>query len=452
MSDKDQAGPVGKGKRFLKLAGMTASVAGNYARTRIKSAFQEAGEAARERAETHSLNGERIAKTLGELKGAAMKVGQMASVAGDVLPRELATALKSLQKEAPPMPYEVIAAQIEAELGAPPEVLFSRFDREPFAAASIGQVHRAQVDDGREVVVKVQYPGVDKSVDSDLTHLKIALKASGLVKVDAKALNALFEELRARLHEELDYCNEADNVRAFRQYHARHDFITIPEVVGERSAKRVLTLTYEPGTNINSLDDEGFDQETRDLIGAHLFEMTLSQLFDFGSIHADPNPANFSFRKDGSIVLYDFGCVKKLKPEIATAYRDTIVAGIREDYDGIEAGLQALGARAPGGPPVEYSYYKQWRDMILTPFLCEGPFDYRRSTIHDELKAMIPGLLKRYASFQPPAELVFVDRVVGGHYGNLRIIGSKGRFLDIVLTYLSPDGELAEVIARQGAR
>jgi predicted unusual protein kinase regulating ubiquinone biosynthesis (AarF/ABC1/UbiB family) len=431
---------VGKGKRFFKLAGMTASVAGNYAKSRLKGVFQDAADAAKDRAELHSVNGERIAKTLGELKGAAMKVGQMASVAGDILPKELSGALKKLQKEAPPMPYEVIARQIEAELGASPDVLFEHFDKEPFAAASIGQVHRARVDDGREVVVKVQYPGVDKSVDSDLAHLKIALKASGLVKIKGKALNELFTELRARLHEELDYCNEADNVRYFKQYHsANHPFIVIPDVVGERSAKRVLTLTYEPGTNINELGNEGFDQAARDKIGEHLFEMTLSQIFDLQSIHADPNPANFSFRKDGTIVLYDFGCVKRLKPEIAEAYKNTLRAGVEEDYAGVEDGLIALGARNPDGPAVEHSYYKQWRDLFLTPFLSDEPFDYGASTVHDDVKRMIPGILKRIASFQPPAELVFVDRVVGGHYGNLRIIQSRGHFLDIVLRYIDAE-------------
>ena len=134
----------------MKLAGMTASVAGNYARSRLKTALSGEDAAEEERQRYHREAGDRIARTLGELKGAVMKVGQMASIASDVLPRELSDALSSLQKEAPPMAYEVIASQIEKELGSPPEALFDRFDKEPFAAASIGQVHRARVDDGRE--------------------------------------------------------------------------------------------------------------------------------------------------------------------------------------------------------------------------------------------------------------------------------------------------------------
>jgi predicted unusual protein kinase regulating ubiquinone biosynthesis (AarF/ABC1/UbiB family) len=436
MSSDDPKRPVSKGRRFLKLAGMTASVTANYAGARLKGVFQDATDAARARADAHQFSGEKIADTLGELKGAAMKIGQMASVAGDVLPRELSTALRKLQKEAPPVEYEVIAEQIEAELGSPPELLFERFDREPFASASIGQVHRARTDDGREVVVKVQYPGVDRSVDSDLFQLKIALKASGLVQMSRKSLNELFHEIRARLREELDYCNEADNVRDFRKFHADHSFVIVPEVVGERSAQRVLTLSYEAGDSINDLHTLGYSREVIDTIGANLFELTLSQLFEFQRLHADPNPANFAFRPNGDIVLYDFGCVKRCKPEIIRWYRETILAAIDENWDRVDQGMIELGARRPAGPRPEDAYYKVWRDLLLLPFLGDAPFDYGDSTIHDDLKKLIPGVLRRLDSFQPPVELIFIDRVIAGHYGNMRTLRARGHFLDIVMRYL----------------
>ena len=430
------AEPVGKTRRFFKLAGMTASVAGGYARNKLKSVFQDQSAAAMDRESTHRFNGQKIAATLGELKGAAMKIGQMASIAGDVLPKELSSALVSLQREAPPMSYTVIAEQIEKELGAPPELLFNHFDRKPFAAASIGQVHRAQVDDGREVVVKVQYPGVDSSVDSDLAHLKLALRASGLIKMDRRSFNMLFEEVRDRLHEELDYCNEADNLRFFREFHKDHDYLILPEVVGERSSKRVLTMTYVEGDNINDLQKLGYSQEIRDEIGANVFRMCLSQIFDLQSIHADPNPANFSFRDDGRIVLYDFGCVKKLKPEIIEAYAKTAWAAYIEDYPTLDEGMLELGARKPGTDAIEPEYYKKWRDVLLKPFLSEEPFDYGSSDIHDDVKKMIPGSVAKLGLFQPPVEVIFIDRVIVGHYGNMRTIRSRGRFRDLVLPYI----------------
>lgn len=428
--------PATKGKRLIRLAGMTARVATNYTKSRVKSVFQSKESAERDRAKAHEEAGELIAKTLGELKGAVMKVGQMASIAGDLLPKELADALGALQREAPPMDFEVIAEQIEKELGAPPPMLFDRFDVEPFASASIGQVHRARTDDGREVVVKVQYPGVDDAVDSDMTHLKIALRASGLVKVDKKALDAVFGEIKARLREELDYCNEADNVRIFGDFYQGREGVVVPEVVGERSSQRVLTLTYEPGHHISEL--ETFGQGVRNTIGEGLFRLLAEQIFELQTLHADPNPGNFAFRPDGTIVLYDFGCIKHLDPEIIEAYRDLIRAGFAEDYRGIEDGLVRLGARNLEGPQVPFDYYKPWRDIFLRPLLGDEPYDYGTSHLQQDAIKLVPGFLTKYVrSFKPPVELVFLDRVVVGHYGNLRKLGAVGQYRGLLEPHLA---------------
>jgi predicted unusual protein kinase regulating ubiquinone biosynthesis (AarF/ABC1/UbiB family) len=448
----DVTAPPSRGKRFFKLAGMTASVARNMAKTRVKALFQSDEDAAAAREESHRESGNRIAKTLGELKGAVMKVGQMASIAQDVLPKELSDALGKLQREAPPMDFEIIAAQIERELGAPPDVLFKRFDHEPFAAASIGQVHRATTDDGREVVVKVQYPGVEDAVDSDLSQLKLALLASGIVDIGRDALNASFKEVRARLHEELDYCNEADNVRLFREFHLtggpeggpRHDFMVLPEVVGERSSKRVLTLSYEPGDQLTELDGLGYSQAERDALGRNLFRMFCSQVFELGIIHADPNPGNFAFRRDGKIVLYDFGCTKQLRPDIMTAYKALIVDGIAERWDEVDEALLQLGVRRPSGPRPDNEFYKRWRDTFADPFLTVAIFDYGRSTVHDDVVKLIPSSVKRLASFQAATELIFLDRTVVGHYGNMRILASRVPSYTILKGYLDGfDGEFA---------
>jgi predicted unusual protein kinase regulating ubiquinone biosynthesis (AarF/ABC1/UbiB family) len=427
----------GKTGRFAKLAGMTASVAANYAKTRLTNAFQSAEAAAKERARSYQESGERIAETLGELKGAAMKIGQMASMQGDLLPKELAQALTKLQREAPPMPYEVIAEQIEKELGKSPESLFTRFEQTPFASASIGQVHRARTDDGREVVVKVQYPGVDGSVGSDLSHLRLALRASGLLKsASINNLDGLFAEIRARLEEELDYCNEADNVRAFAAYHAKHDFLVVPAVIGERSSQRVLTLEYQPGDTIHQLDGPQYTQEIRNRIGENIFKMVLGQLFENHALHADPNPANFAFRPDGSIVIYDFGCVKKVPDAIVVAYARTLQAALDEDYAAVEEGMIALGARRVEGPPVEPELYRFWRDILVRPFIEE--FDYGESQVHERAREAAPMFLKHLPSFQAPVEVVFIDRVAIGHYGNLRKLRARGRFGDLVRGAIAP--------------
>ncbi len=417
MTDRDR--PATKSKRFLKLAGMTASVAGGYARTRVKGLFLSKDSAKAEFERHLHSTGIQLTKTLGELKGAVMKVGQMASVAADILPPEISSALSRLQKQAPPMAFEVIAEQIKAEFGKSHDVLFERFDREPYASASIGQVHRARTHSGREVICKIQYPGVDAAVDSDLRHLKIMLRASGIARLNRKAIDSTFEELRERLHEELDYCNEADNLRLFAAYHKKHPFVTIPKVVGERSSKRVLTLTYEIGDPMEELDRLDYTQEERDRLGKSLWTLTAGQIFELSAIHADPNPANFAFHRDGRVVIYDFGCIKELPREIIDTYRDLIVASVYENYDAVEDAVQRLGLRNLDGPPVEHSYYKIWRDCIALPFLESPDFDFRKATMHQEVVKLIPGTLKVLPSFQPARDLIFLNRTVAGHYANL---------------------------------
>ncbi len=418
---------------------MTASVAGRFAKTRVKNLFQSPDSAAEERERSNRAAGRRIAETLGELKGAVMKVGQMASIASDILPAEFSDALSKLQKEAPPMDFEVIAQQIESELGESPDRLFANFERKPFAAASIGQVHRARTDDGRDVVVKVQYPGIDGAVDSDLNQLKLALRASGMLRVSRQALDAGFHELRDRLHEELDYCNEADNVRSFGDFHRQHRWMVIPEVIAERSAKRVLTLTYVGGDSTDTLGRCGYNQDTRDRIGAHLLTMMCSQIFEYGRIHGDPNPGNLAVRKDGSIVLYDFGCVKTLKPEIVQHYRNVMISGIDENYEGVERSLLGLGLRRLAGPKPGTDYYKAWRDAIAPPFLRHEPYDFSTADIHERLVKLIPRAMKHLNSFQVAKEMLFLDRMVGGHYGNLKTIGARVCVPEILFPHLEAD-------------
>jgi predicted unusual protein kinase regulating ubiquinone biosynthesis (AarF/ABC1/UbiB family) len=438
--DSDNAQPVTKGRRFMKLAGMTASVAAGYAGSRVKGLFQSSAEAREARKDQYKQTGERIAKTLGELKGAAMKIGQMASIGSDILPKELSDALTKLQKDSPPMSFDVIAGQIERELGSHPSLLFAEFDEKPFASASIGQVHRAKTDDGRDVVVKVQYPGVDESVDSDLSHLKLALKASGLVnRVHKAALDDVFVEIKKRLHEELDYCNEADNVRTFRAHHAQHDFIVVPSVVGERSSQRVLTMSYEPGDSIADMDKLDYSQESRDLLGENLFRSMGSQLFELQAVQADPNPANFAFRKDGTVVLYDFGCVKYIDEDLITPYRALLNSALDADFETAEEYLFVLGVRVEGTEQPPPEFYRKWRDLFLVPLEFDGFYDYGGGSLHQEAMKMAPETIKWMSSFRPPDQLVFIDRTILGNYGNLRDIRARGQYLPALKYFLGRD-------------
>ncbi|WP_404363999.1 ABC1 kinase family protein [Marinobacter sp.] len=425
--------------RFFKLAGMTASVAGQYAGQRARR-FVGREDDEQARSERYSRMADQIVDTLGDLKGAVMKVGQIASQTQDFLPKEFSSALQKLQKEAPPMPFEVILKQIESELGLPVGELFESLDEKPYAAASIGQVHRARLHDGQEVIVKVQYPGVDESCDSDLKQLRLALKLGGLLKMPKESVDQLFGEIRIRLKEELDYENEAVNLAAFRDFHRNDGWIRIPDVILSHSARRVLTMELVEGDHIAEVTPEHYSQDTINLIGHRIFTMMADQLFRFQCIHGDPHAGNFAFRPDGTIVLYDFGCVKKLKPEIVEAYRKALVSALEEDYPALDRNLIALGARVGSQPAVDEAYYAMWRDILIQPFHGHEPYDFAESEIHKDVAAKTTTVFKYLEYFKPPVESIFIDRMIAGHYWMMKRLGVQAAFREELEQYLQqPD-------------
>ncbi len=414
--------PPTKGRRFLKLASMTAAVAGSFARKQLNSAFRD--KLAQEKLQEVFARqaGMRMVATLGELKGAAMKLGQMMSTATDLLPPELAEALSALQQDAPPMDAAVIAEVIEAELGEVPERLFRSFDREPFAAASIGQVHRAVTDDGREVVVKVQYPGIDGAIDSDLSQVRRAMKLAW-VAVDGRMMDAMFEELSERLHEELDYCNEADNVRALAAVHAKEPHILIPEVVGERSSGRVLTLTLLEGAPLSEVCTS-WPQEHRDRIGSQLMRLVTEELLVHGVLHGDPNPANFAFRTDGTMVIYDFGLIRRYTDTERAGFRALVHAALQDDHAGMDAALIALHLRNPKHEPLGAEFYGLILG-IIGPLLKDADVDMAGLSINQQFMEVGPRFLKYATAFSPGPEIAVVKRVVTGQLDILRALGAR---------------------------
>lgn len=423
--------------RFMKLAGMTASVASRYAAGKVRDAFSSEESASERQSKDYEKMADNIARTLGELKGAVMKVGQIASQTQDFLPKEFSQALQKLQKEAPPMPYETIAEQVEAELGQRPERLFKRFSRNPYAAASIGQVHDAVLDDGTHVIVKVQYPGVDLSVDSDLRQLRTTLKLGGLLKIPKESVDQLFEEIRIRLHEELDYENEARNIEAFRGFHCNDDKVLIPKVISSLSSRRVLTLERIDGDHISEVENTAYTQTVRNEIGHRIFTTMADQLFRFQCIHGDPHAGNFAFRPDGTLIMYDFGCVKQLKPEIVAAYRAALIAGLQQDYKALDRCLIDLGVRVEGKPALDEDYYAAWRDIFIVPFeSTENRFDFADSDLHVRVAKNAHSVFKHLDSFKPPVDTIFIDRLIAGHYWMMKRLGVQAAFRSELNQYI----------------
>lgn len=424
--------------RLLRLTGMTTSIATRVASQRVKRLFQTQDAAARSQQELIDQIGQEIAVTLGEMKGAVMKVGQIASQMKDILPPKLAEALEVLQKSSAPMPFSVIRRQIRQQLGDEPTQLFAHIDETPFAAASIGQVHRALTHDGRAVVVKVQYPAVRESIDSDMRHLRRILKLGGLLKVNANVLDELFHEIREQLLEELDYCQEAQHLREFREFHADQPWIIIPEVIDALSSDKVLTLSEESGDDLDTVTaSSAYDQSLRNLLGMRLFDAIGAQIFSLHAVHCDPHPGNFAFRPDGSLIIYDFGAIKRIPLDDLHSIKRLLEASITEDYAAIDAELLVLDARKPDGPTVAADFYAGWVKLLMPPF-GNTPFDFGKSTLHLDLLEKTRNTPWSYLqSFQPSPRTLLLNRVLGGHYWTLRKLGINMAFRDNLLAALA---------------
>lgn len=417
--------------RLLRLTGMTTSIATRVAGHQVKKIFQSEEAQQRDREKLMRDVGLQVAETLGQMKGAVMKVGQIASQMQDVLPAEIADALKVLQKASAPMPISIIRRQLKRELGDDPDNLFESFEDKPFAAASIGQVHRARLADGREVVVKVQYPAVKSSIDSDMKHLRRILRLGALFKVDEQTLDAIFAEIRNQLSEELDYLQEADNLDRFRAFHAPEPWIVIPEVVRERSSDAVLTLVFEGGDDLETVQQsDAYSQDTRNLMGKRLFDAIGREIFELNEVHCDPHPGNFAFRPDGTIIMYDFGAVKRFPEEDVAALKRLTRAAMAGDYTTLDDTLIALEVRKAGGPRVSDEFYARWVDLLLPPF-GETPFDFGSSRLHVDLVKETRRTPWRYLeSFQPSPRTLLVNRVLSGHYWTMMRLGVNTAFKD----------------------
>lgn len=428
-------------KRFFKLAGMTASVASRYTSTRLKTAFSAQSQKEQQLADMYDTVGAEIVATLGELKGAAMKVGQALSQMQHLFPEEFAEQLARLQKAAPPMDYELIVQQMVAEFGFPPEKLFASFDAEPFAAASIGQVHRATTWEGDEVIVKVQYPGVDVSCESDMQHLKRLLKLGGLLKIDKAALDNLFAEIYQSILAELNYRQEAKNLQQFREYYKHDRKIIIPQPIAKYSSRRVLTMSFETGDDITLVKPPAYSQAVIEEISERVFRFVARQIFQLHYLHSDPHPGNFAFRSDGSLIVYDFGCVTALDEKIVRDYAHGIRAVMREDFVGLDQALLRLGIRTPGKPTVPAEFYRTWMEIALKPMTGDAEPMERLAAIRKEFMQHRAMMFQYWDSFQPSAETFFINRVLGGHLMSLTqmgVIESMAPKLDKLLDEVLP--------------
>ena len=369
--------PQGRVRRTAKLGTVIGSEGARYAGTRAANLARSKERAGAAMDARHLEAAERMVDVLGTMKGAAMKIGQLASfIDTEFIPDEYRDLyqdkLSTLRSEAPAMPWKKVKGVLEEEWDEPVEELFAEFEQEATAAASIGQVHRAVLPDGRQVAVKVQYPGIAEALRADLQNAGMLMRMAKALApgLDARAAAA---ELKERVLEELDYEYEAQNQRAFSRAYRGHPFIYVPDVITRLSRRRVLVTEW--------VDGHGFDyvkalpQDEKDRFGEIVFRFCFGSVYHIQHFNADAHPGNYLLMDDGKVAFLDFGMTKQLDKEQIALEIAAIAAAFDHDPERLRAALHDLGfvhkpervdaerlmehVRAVGG------WYMQDRDVMI---------------------------------------------------------------------------------------
>jgi predicted unusual protein kinase regulating ubiquinone biosynthesis (AarF/ABC1/UbiB family) len=385
---------------------------------------------------------EDVAKELGEMKGVLMKAGQLISFIFEALPDEAQAALATLQADAAPMAPSLAAGVVEGDLGKQPERIFRDWTDLPVAAASIGQVHRATTPDGRVVAVKVQYPGVHEAIESDLDAAEVMYAMFSAMMLKGLDVNALVDELRGRMREELDYTLEAKNVTEFEDRFAGHPWVRVPKLVPEYSTARLLTTEWVDGMSFDELRNE--PTETKQRAAEVLWRFAQRAIHQYGIFNGDPHPGNYKFHHDGSITFLDYGLVKRWSPGEWEGLKPTMDAiivqrdpellvremeksGFLKAGHGLDAGLVYGYVSSPYVPYLtdEFTFTREWmRDTLGTILDVQGP----HAPVIEQLNL--------------PPSFVILDRVVWGVSAILGKLEAHGPWRGMLLEYTA-DGEPA---------
>lgn len=359
-------------------------------------------------------NALRLTEQLSRLRGAAMKLGQMISLdAGDLLPAELTAILARLRDSAHYMPPSQLNQVLIGEWGKDWRRRFARFEATPIAAASIGQVHRATLPDGRVVAIKVQYPGVAASIDADVDNVATLLRLSTLLP-DSLDIAPLLAEAKQQLREEADYLREAEQMRRYGALLAGNTAFVVPTPVEELSGERVLVMDFIPGAPIDTL--EGADQATRDAVMGALLGLVLRELFEFGFIQTDPNFANYRWQADtGRVVLLDFGAARPVPEATTAAYRRLMHAGLAEDPAALKDALLEVGFVSPVTLERHAPAFDAMIAVLIQHLGRPGLFEFADRSFVAEVRRSVETVAADRAAWHiPPAETLFVQRKVSG--------------------------------------
>jgi predicted unusual protein kinase regulating ubiquinone biosynthesis (AarF/ABC1/UbiB family) len=414
---RDAPVPQGRAQRLLHLGRAVGEMA-------VSAAAQGAVQWARgQRPDLGQLmlspaNARRLAERLSTLRGAAMKLGQLMSMDGHgVLPADFAALLGGLRDQAHVMPATQLVAVLQAEYGADWHRRFRRLSFEPVAAASIGQVHRAETHDGRVLALKVQYPGVRDSIASDVANIGLLLRTPGLSPPGVD-LAPVLERLRAQLLHETDYRAEASAGSSYRALLGPDPVFHVPAVVAEHCTDRILATEFAAGTSIERLAQAATPQALRDQVALALSRLAVREFFDMRLVQTDPNFANYLFDADsGRIALLDFGATETVSARRVEDLRELGRALRAGDRERITAGALQAGFIAPEDDPAQSRGVIDLMVLAGAPLRHAGPYDFGTSDlvsrVFDQGRAQFFGA--GYAR-TPPADLLFLQRKFAGSF------------------------------------
>lgn len=395
------------------MARLSASTGAGYLSSRMRGLHDELAE---ER--FHAETAERVLELLGEMKGAVMKLGQIASFVDLDLPPEIQETyrqtLGELQDAAPPMDPDRIAAVVSEEFGGPPEEIFARWDRDPLASASIGQVHRAALPDGTEVVAKVQYPGIAEAVESDLANVESFSPLAKLFSPNLQ-LGPVLEELHDRVVDELDYQREAQYQEAFHARYDGHPFIRVPRIFTEYCRPRVLVSEYLEGADFDEMLETATEDE-RQRYGEAIFRFVYGSVHRFRLFNADPHPGNYLFPGDGTVCFLDFGSVKVFRRETREAIHAQLGAIIRHNPDELIRVLDEAGFIPTGHTP-DAKRLLGWFERFNAPVLEDRQWTYTPDYAREIIRATTDpraGYLDLLRKLNLPRDYLLLNRIQWG--------------------------------------
>jgi predicted unusual protein kinase regulating ubiquinone biosynthesis (AarF/ABC1/UbiB family) len=415
----------GRARRAIKIGGLASQVGSSYLWTSLRRPFLSTGRYDRELLDTHLKNARRIVEGSQQLRGAFMKLIQMLSTRADILPGEALDILKATQSSVPPMDYALIAKQIRREFSKSPEQLFASFEPEAFAAASLGQVHRARLKTGEEVAVKIQYPGVDATVEQDLGNLKLLLRTLQAIagdimrqKIETKTI---FTELAERLREELDYVSEARHIAEFNRLLGDDDDIALPRVIKNLSSRRVLTMTYVDGYRLGDIFGSHIDAKLRTWVARKYYCLVWRQILEFGVLHTDPQPGNYLVSYHPKLGILDFGSVRHFSEPVRKASLQLAQAIIARNDRAITAALVKLGYidRTQAPAPMVKIIYLLFEPVITDRLYHPDEFDAIGKA------ATVSEIAFEHKLYKSPRHSIFLLRALIGLDGIMKGLGAK---------------------------